>query len=696
VSGCCVMVILVIRVTCPGVGPGVCAADEEKKHHVALSADKMTYTFRSTTVCECRRVLRIFLLLVILLKFTSSSNRWVTIHSAGDVLESASIPTLSPAYGSVSWLAGWVVELIGSLSRKKSRLRQWYVVVDTEQNHVLSTMSEVSLIRTIGHSTHIVTGPSSTPLRLSSVRGVSWVGKRPDTHKLDPALRFLIGDVGDASVKDSGGAANVSHGDHSLHRTHWRRVMFAEDLPEESRVGIIHTLVVVLALPAIKQGNDLENAARVARAWSRRFSRRGWDADAMAASGEKIVVHLDYSRGRRDGAGSLLSLVANWLAGQPEVLWLEPRIAHEPAARYVSKLLTFGRGTAGDLTGAAVPPSPAAGGGLEQIYTPSAAARAAVEKALTFPINTGSWAVNSQAGSVNSGDFCVYLPRAAPGSIGGGMVRGAAGVTPDFLSRAASGTVATASRSTANVTLTPAAGVTLSPDDGAYDGMAASFCAIPGDCFLPDAANFTIIRYLAGPPATVVLDPVWPAAGAAGRSPGAGQRFAIRPALQAGDTVTVHAFADAWSASYTPDALSEAAAAISRPAASSFNLPRCSAAGAGPTPPYAGLPALLWGLGYRRLRYTCQPDAAVTASIALPVPAGVSAAACGAYCTGALLSPLAPAPLSVLWARAGLCGPANISAGQAAGWQLGQCRCSLQQVRVGAEIEICVSAPYTL
>jgi hypothetical protein len=113
------------------------------------------------------------------------------------------------------------------------------------------------------------------------------------------------------------------------------------------------------------------------------------------------------------------------------VLWVEPRAGNEPAARYASKLLTFGRGTAADLTGAVLPPSPAAGGGLEEIHNPSSSARAAVEAALTFPSYTGSWTVNSESGPGLPGSFCEFLPRAAPGSDGGGMVRGPAGVTSE-------------------------------------------------------------------------------------------------------------------------------------------------------------------------------------------------------------------------------------------------------------------------
>jgi hypothetical protein len=76
-----------------------------------------------------------------------------------------------------------------------------------------------------------------------------------------------------------------------------------------------------------------------------------------------------------------------------------------------------------------------------------------------------------------------------------------------------------------------------------------AFCGAAGrpaaDCDLPGAANRTIARYLAGPPATTQLNPGWPTSGAEVRSPAAGQAFRIRPALQPGDTVALHAFAAA-------------------------------------------------------------------------------------------------------------------------------------------------------
>ena len=636
----------------------------------------MIFTSKWKPGRESRQRLRIFVVLVSIIDLTQSCNRLVTIHSGDDVSESVSIPSLSPNFGSIAWLLGWIVELIGSFTKKQPDISQWYIVVDaTKEIHSLSTLSGVSLVRTIGLGAHIITGPSSTPLHLSSIPGVIWVGRRPDRHKLDPALRFLVG--GKTSMGNRSAVPNFTHSSNTIDRAKWRRVSFAEEFPQ-SRMGFIRSLVVVLT----QDVDGPQAAARIARRWTRRFARRGWDADAMAVSGEKVVVHLDYSRGGGAGStGSLLAQVAVWLTGRPEVLWVEPRAANEPAARYVSRLLTFGRGTAADLTGAILPPSPAAGGGLEEIYNPSASARAAVEAALTFPSYTGSWTVNSESGPGLPGSFCAFLPRAAPGSAGGGMVRGPAGVTGGFLNNVASGTVTVVDRSKATVTLSPDAGGALSPDDGAYDGMAAAFCAAVADCSTTGAANFSIVRYLAGPPATAVVDPVWPAAGAEGRSPGAKQHFLIRPVLQPGDTLTVHAYAAAWSAAYAPDALIGPAAAIGKAAAGTFTLPRCSASGAGPTPALAGLPALLWGLGYRRLRYTCQPSAAVAAALTLPVPAGVSAGGCADYCAGALVSPAAAANLSVLWARAGLCGPVNISAGQAAGWQAGQCTCTLQQAR---------------
>lgn len=82
-----------------------------------------------------------------------------------------------------------------------------------------------------------------------------------------------------------------------MDRAKWRRVFVAEDFPQ-SRRGIIRSLIVVRT----KDFDGPQAAARIARRWTRRFARRGWDADAMAVSGEKVVVHLDYSLG--GGAGS--------------------------------------------------------------------------------------------------------------------------------------------------------------------------------------------------------------------------------------------------------------------------------------------------------------------------------------------------------------------------------------------------------
>jgi hypothetical protein len=60
-------------------------------------------------------------------------------------------------------------------------------------------------------------------------------------------------------------------------------------------------------------------------------------------------------------------------------------------------------------------------------------------------------------------------------------------------------------RSRATLTLSSYTGGALSPDDGAYDGMAAAFCAAVADFSAIGAANFTIVRYLAGPPTTAVV-----------------------------------------------------------------------------------------------------------------------------------------------------------------------------------------------
>ncbi len=584
-----------------------------------------------------------------------------------------------------------MAELAGSFILKRTKkLVQWYVVLDldfsdrsNQHRHHLSTIPEISSIHAIGHGAHIVTGPSSTPLRLSSAQGVRWVGKRPDRHKLDPTLLHLTENPNATDTTQdwrnlTGDEARLTAG--AVQRTHWRRVFPGEPLPHPSRVNFVRSVVALLSLSP-----GAPSAARLAGQWGRRFARKGWDADAMVAADDRIVVHLDYSRGGGSGGGgggSLLARVVGWRAGRAEVVWVEPRAAHAPAARYASALLAFGRGTAADLTGAQPPASAAAGGGIEDLYAPSAAARAAVEAVLTSPAYTGSWDVTSEPGPGLPGDFCAYLPRAEPGSAGGGLVRGAAGANPGFLRAAAAGLVLAASRDNATVTL---AGAGLAGDDGAYDGYAVAFCGAVGrpaaDCDLPGAANFTIVRYLAGPPATAQLDPIWPASGAEARSPAAGQAFRIRPALQPGDTVALHAFAAAVTAAYTPDALAAApppAAAAGGTAAAAFRPPRCAAAGAGPPAARAGLPPALWALGYRRLRSTCRAAVPVRAALDLPVPAAATAAGCAAHCAG--LDPGTGPGLPARWARAGLCGPVNVTAGEATGWRPGVCTCSMLQV----------------
>ena len=627
-------------------------------------------------------VVLVFVLLVSICECSAS----VTIHTASEILDASSMPTLAPTFGSISWFTGWLIELIASFFINRISKAQWYVIANNNFLHELNRIHGVSFVRSIGTDTHIVIGSTSTPLRLSSWRSVRWVGKRPDHHKLDSALLFLMGRDRTAAATSTG-ARNFSFKAHHGHQTHWRRVSL-DEVPDEATVATIRTLVAILTLPTDGRTNELDATERLAGRWGRSFARRGWDADATAVSSDRIAVALDYSRGGGSGVGrggSLLARVAGWLARRVDVLWVEPRASHAPAARYASKLLAFGRGTATDLKGARLPTSPAAGAGLEEIYAPSATDRSAVEAALTSPAFTGTWDVESDAGPGLSGDYCAFLPRAAPGSDGGGMVRGAAGATAGFLNVLATGKVVGATRASANVTLAAAAGTTLSGYDGAYDGMAAAFCAAQADCSAAGAANFSIVRYLAGPPAMVVLDPVWPASGAVARSPGAGQYFTIRPVLQPGDTVTFHAYAAALSVSYTPDALVAPAAAVGNPSTgASFRPPRCSAAGASAPAALAGLPTLLWGLGYRQLRSTCQPSAPVTATISLPGPPTVVAGDCAALCSGAATSPLAKGNLSALWARAGLCGPINATAGVAVGFSsgvaAGTCTCSMTQV----------------
>eukprot|EP00291_Cryptomonas_curvata_P023175 CAMPEP_0172158822 /NCGR_PEP_ID=MMETSP1050-20130122/4601_1 /TAXON_ID=233186 /ORGANISM="Cryptomonas curvata, Strain CCAP979/52" /LENGTH=130 /DNA_ID=CAMNT_0012828287 /DNA_START=325 /DNA_END=714 /DNA_ORIENTATION=+ len=129
--------------------------------------------------------------------------------------------------------------------KKKTKLAQWYVVLDpdvsNQHRHHLSSTQEISSIRSIGQGTLIVTGPSSTPLRLSSARGVRWVGKRPDSHKLDPALRSITEDSNATDPRDWRNL--TADGAHS--RMHWRRVLPHEPPPDPSRVTVVRSIVAL-------------------------------------------------------------------------------------------------------------------------------------------------------------------------------------------------------------------------------------------------------------------------------------------------------------------------------------------------------------------------------------------------------------------------------------------------------------------
>jgi len=539
------------------------------------------------------------LLLCVGASVVAGGTRRREIHFGRHVMDLSQLPSLSPPRASellADWIFGrWAAaaSVVGFEQVSVEEGKQWYAVLkacaEPERIEAATGAAIGGLIDGEANA-FLLTGTEAMARSAAGDECVSWVGARPDIHKIDPVfMRIIDGAQGAEQAKSA-------------------RPKAAPDALSLAR------MVVLLLPPGQQHPSGRFTAEDFVRVCEEEFSRRGWAATAAGVSRTRIEVTLDAFAGRAlgDDSSSAPEVLA-WLASRSEVIYIEPRSLHRPAGRFENKLMASGRGGA-------------------EHATPEG--QKVLSDVMTSQHETASLDVTVHRGE-HSGKYCLSLREVVHV---GGADDSANVLAPMADARVRQAAAAGEFYDTDTGPVTTALRLESAGEEralslfaGDYVGMAVHLPAARDVLALAPryertfdgaGANTLVRTVVAHDPGLGILS-IHP--GVEG-TVGVGTRVEILPVWQAGDTVTVRAHATSWSGRLAMDQLPLLPATrFVPPAFDAAELLRLGCDGSGDPhegqPPLDRLPRSLRALGYGALRTACERDVVEAARLRVPVPA---------------------------------------------------------------------------